>query len=141
MASVFGDDLCSFASYLQDNSRATLYDERAEKITLMSVHASKGLEFPVVMIMGMEEGIFPSGRAEGKMGIEEERRLFYVAMSRAKERLILSRSVSRLVFGRKTFLDPSRFIAEIPEKLIKVCAGRGKKAKKKKRSRKQLSLF
>ncbi|MEA3466978.1 MAG: UvrD-helicase domain-containing protein, partial [Thermodesulfobacteriota bacterium] len=141
LASVFGADLSGFAKYLQDNSKATLYDERAEKVTLMSVHASKGLEFPVVIIMGLEDGIFPSGRASDTLGMEEERRLFYVGMTRAKEQLILSRSVSRVVFGRKTLPDPSRFIGEIPGNLLKVTTVKAKKVKRKKSAGKQLSLF
>ncbi len=141
LASVFGADLTGFAKHLQANSKATLYDERAEKVTLMSVHASKGLEFPVVIIMGLEDGIFPSGKANDAPGMEEERRLFYVAMTRAQEQLVLSRSVSRVVFGRKTLPDPSRFIGEIPGNLLKVNTLQAKRTKRKKSGGKQLSLF
>ncbi len=141
LASVFGNDLIGFTNYLQDNSKATLYDERAEKVTLMSVHASKGLEFPVVMIIGLEEGIFPSEKSSTATEMEEERRLFYVAMTRASEQLILSRSVSRRVFGRKTLPDPSRFIGEIPANLLKLSTNKRKRPKKKKSGGKQLSLF
>ena len=141
LASVFGNDLIGFTNYLQDNSKATLYDERAEKVTLMSVHASKGLEFPVVMIMGLEEGIFPSEKSRNAKEMEEERRLFYVAMTRASEQLILSRSVSRQVFGRNTLPEPSRFIGEIPANLLKLSTNKTKRHRKRNSGGKQLSLF
>lgn len=141
LASVFGNDLTGFTNYLQDNSRTTLYDERAEKVTLMSVHTSKGLEFPVVIIMSLEEGIFPSEKSCNDMGMEEERRLFYVAMTRARDQLILSRSVSRRVFGKNTLPEPSRFIGEIPANLLKASANKVKKTRKRKSGGKQLALF
>ena len=141
LASVFGDDLTGFTNYLLDNSRTTLLDERAEKVTLMSVHASKGLEFPIVLIMGLEEGSFPSEKSCNDADMEEERRLFYVAMTRASEQLVLSRSVSRQVFGRKTLPEPSRFIGEIPANLLKLSANKEKRTRKRKFAGKQLSLF
>ena len=141
LASVFGNDLTGFANYLQDNSTATLYNERAEKVTLMSVHASKGLEFPVVMILGLEERIFPSKKSCNATEMEEERRLFYVAMTRAREQLILSRSVSRQIYGRNTLPEPSRFIGEIPENLLKLSINKTKRTRKRTSGGKQLSLF
>ena len=84
-------------------------------ITLMTLHSAKGLEFPVVFIIGMEEGIFPHQNAfiEGDAGIEEERRLCYVGFTRAKERLYLTNSKKRMLYGKTTNNSPSRFISEI----------------------------
>ena len=84
-------------------------------ITLMTLHSAKGLEFPVVFIIGMEEGIFPHQNAffEGDAGIEEERRLCYVGFTRAKERLYLTNAKRRMLYGKTTANVPSRFINEI----------------------------
>ena len=84
-------------------------------ITLMTLHSAKGLEFPVVFITGMEEGIFPHQNAflEGDAGIEEERRLCYVGFTRAKERLYLTNAKKRMLYGKTTTNAPSRFINEI----------------------------
>ena len=84
-------------------------------ITLMTLHSAKGLEFPVVFIIGMEEGIFPHQNAflEGDQGIEEERRLCYVGFTRAKERLYLTNAKKRMLYGKTTVNAPSRFISEI----------------------------
>ncbi len=91
----------------------------ANKVTLMTLHAAKGLEFPVVFIVGMEEGIFPHSRSLFDMNqIEEERRLAYVGITRAKERLYLTYASRRLYFGQNTSNPPSRFIIDIPENLI-----------------------
>lgn len=84
-------------------------------ITLMTLHSAKGLEFPIVFIIGMEEGIFPHQNAflEGDQGIEEERRLCYVGFTRAKERLYLTNAKKRMLYGKTTANAPSRFISEI----------------------------
>ncbi len=85
-------------------------------VTLMTMHAAKGLEFPCVYVVGMEEGIFPGSRAVGDEDeLEEERRLCYVAMTRAKERLTLTNATQRLLFGRTAPSMPSRFLSEVPE--------------------------
>ena len=85
-------------------------------VTLMTMHSAKGLEFPCVFVVGMEEGLFPGNRAMGEPEeMEEERRLCYVAMTRAKEKLILTNAKQRLLFGRTTPCMPSRFLKEIPE--------------------------
>jgi DNA helicase-2/ATP-dependent DNA helicase PcrA len=90
-------------------------------VRLMTLHAAKGLEFPVVFIVGMEEKIFPHARSsEEHEDIEEERRLFYVGMTRAKERLILTRARMRRQFGDPLPAEPSRFLAEIPAYLLRV---------------------
>ena len=87
-----------------------------DRVNLLTLHAAKGLEFPVVFMMGMEEGIFPSARAvEGESDLSEERRLCYVGMTRARERLYMSGSSSRLLFGGVQRNRTSRFIGEIPK--------------------------
>lgn len=88
-------------------------------VTLMTMHAAKGLEFPVVFIVGMEEGIFPHSRALNDMTeLEEERRLAYVGITRAQEQLMVSHSWSRNLYGSTQYNPPSRFLDEIPEDLI-----------------------
>ncbi|HSV94952.1 MAG TPA: UvrD-helicase domain-containing protein [Spirochaetia bacterium] len=96
------------------------------KITLMTVHAAKGLEFENVFVVGLEEGLFPHSRSMlsgEKEEIEEERRLIYVAMTRAKKKLTLSWARNRLVFGGRHSSIPSRFLSEIPEKLLRKVGG------------------
>ncbi len=89
-------------------------------VSLMTLHCAKGLEFPVVYLVGMEEGLFPHANSrESPEELEEERRLCYVGMTRAKERLILTRALSRRLFGRSQFNDASRFIEEIPSHLLR----------------------
>ncbi|PLX81471.1 MAG: ATP-dependent DNA helicase PcrA [Desulfuromonas sp.] len=95
------------------------YDPSLDRVTLMTLHAAKGLEFPLVFMTGMEEGLFPSSRVgdeDGKM--EEERRLCYVGMTRAMERLYLSYARRRRIYGSYQYNPPSRFLAEIPPHLL-----------------------
>jgi DNA helicase-2/ATP-dependent DNA helicase PcrA len=88
------------------------------KITLMTIHASKGLEFPVVFVIGLEEGLFPHSRTLiNPIEVEEERRLCYVAITRAKEKLILTFTKYRNIFGSTQASLPSRFLGEIPANL------------------------
>ncbi len=95
------------------------WDRRAERVSLMTVHAAKGLEFPVVFVVGLEEGIFPhAASARDDSGLEEERRLFYVAMTRAMERLYLSCAQERRRYGSHAFAVPSRFLREIPAEVL-----------------------
>jgi DNA helicase-2/ATP-dependent DNA helicase PcrA len=90
------------------------HDRTENAVTLMTLHSAKGLEFPVVFIPGMEDGLFPSGRAIGESGrIDEERRLCYVGMTRAKERLYLIRAKERTLYGRRDATIESRFLREI----------------------------
>jgi len=101
---------------LQDADRIS---EGESAVTLMTMHAAKGLEFPVVCIVGMEEGLFPHSRAIWDPGeMEEERRLCYVAVTRAKERLALMLARSRSIFGTRQANIPSRFLNEIPAELL-----------------------
>jgi DNA helicase II / ATP-dependent DNA helicase PcrA len=90
-------------------------------VTLMTLHSAKGLEFPVVFLLGLEDGIFPHVRALGDPDeLEEERRLCYVGITRARERLYLCHAWSRTLFGATDYYPPSRFLAEIPEELVHV---------------------
>jgi DNA helicase-2/ATP-dependent DNA helicase PcrA len=93
--------------------------ESSGVITLMTLHTAKGLEFPVVFLTGMEDGVFPHMRALGQVKeLEEERRLAYVGITRARERLYLTRSMMRSAWGQPAYNPPSRFLEEIPETLI-----------------------
>ena len=93
---------------------AEAFDPRAEAVTLMTIHASKGLEFPVVFIAACEDGIIPCTVTTGSGGhyfdMEEERRLLYVAMTRARTELFLTRASQRVLYGRKLEHPPSRFL-------------------------------
>lgn len=94
-------------------------DEQEPAVTLMTLHAAKGLEFPVVFLVGMEEGVFPLSRALMEDDeLEEERRLAYVGITRAKKKLYLTNAVSRLLYGRIQRNKPSRFVEEIDPKLL-----------------------
>ncbi len=102
------------------------YDDRSNRVSLMTLHCAKGLEFPIVFLAGMEDGLFPHHR-RGEMpeDLEEERRLCYVGMTRAKERLYLTNAERRRVFGSERYNFPSRFIEEIPPELVTRMAGNG----------------
>jgi len=92
------------------------YDPGADAVTLMTLHSAKGLEFPVVFIIGMEEGLLPHAKStDEEMEIEEERRLCYVGITRAKQKLYLIYTSERIYFGNPTVNVPSRFLAEIPK--------------------------
>lgn len=93
------------------------YDENSDSAVLMTMHSAKGLEFPNVFIAGVEDEIFPSDRCSGQEEIEEERRLAYVGVTRAKQRLVISAASRRMLYGKTSFHSPSRFIDEIPEEL------------------------
>ena len=95
------------------------YDPQQQRVTLMTLHSAKGLEFPVVFMTGMEEGLFPHSRSgEGGEDLAEERRLCYVGMTRAMQKLYLSHARRRRVYGTYQFNPPSRFLAEIPPELL-----------------------
>lgn len=95
-------------------------EKSKQGVTLMTLHAAKGLEFPVVFMIGMEEGLFPHSRAlMDKHELEEERRLCYVGMTRAKEKLFLTHARRRLFFGQRAMNTISRFIIELPEQVVK----------------------
>ncbi len=95
------------------------WESRAERVALMTGHSAKGLEFPVVFLVGLEEGIFPhTASSRDEAGLEEERRLFYVGMTRAMDRLVLTWAEERRRFGSRTWGVPSRFLGEIPSSLL-----------------------
>jgi len=95
-------------------------EENEDSITLMTLHTAKGLEFPVVFLVGLEEGIFPGYKSIGEQKeLEEERRLCYVGITRAKQFLFLTCAKQRTIFGSTTYNSPSRFLQEIPEEYLK----------------------
>ena len=108
------------AGFLQDvalvSDQDTIRDDRG-LVTLMTLHNAKGLEFRAVFMIGMEEGIFPHVRAVEEQGVEEERRLCYVGMTRAMERLTLTHTMSRSLFGRRSYNLASRFLDELPSEV------------------------
>ena len=112
--------LLQFLTDLSLVSDADSDDGDGRMVTLMTLHAAKGLEFPVVFIIGLEEGIFPSLRSMMENGddVEEERRLAYVGITRAEQKLFLTNAYSRLLYGRTQTNRPSRFIVEIGEELF-----------------------
>jgi DNA helicase-2/ATP-dependent DNA helicase PcrA len=88
--------------------------------TLLTLHAAKGLEFPVVIIVGLDEGILPHQRSfEDPEAMAEERRLFYVGITRAMDRLILARTFRRRIFGRSELPEPSRYLADLPPEIVR----------------------
>lgn len=107
----------SLGRWLQEISLLTDTDKKDDdddKVKLMSIHAAKGLEFPIVYVVGLEENLFPSLMAmDSREDLEEERRLFYVAITRARHRLHLSYAVTRYRYGNLTYCEPSRFLQEI----------------------------
>lgn len=114
----------NLSQFLSEVALYTDLDNLAEKentVTIMTMHGAKGLEFPIVFIVGMEENIFPHVRSISSMAeseMEEERRLCYVAITRAKEQVIMSRALAHMLYGRTSRNHQSRFIGEIPAELI-----------------------
>lgn len=108
-------DFLEEVSLIADISNHT---EDVDVVTLMTLHSAKGLEFPVVFLVGMEEGLFPHNMSLMENNLEEERRLCYVGITRAKERLYLTNAKRRMLYGKENMNIPSRFISEIDEKLI-----------------------
>lgn len=109
--------------FLQRSSLMTNTDEYENsngEVVLMTIHGAKGLEFPIVFLTGMEEGLFPSFHPDsGEEEMEEERRLCYVAITRAKEKLYVTKALSRMHFGQVTSTSESRFLKEMPKQLLK----------------------
>lgn len=118
---VFEKGLFNFLNRITLLSRGESEDEKG-KVNLMTIHASKGLEFPIVFIPGAEEGIIPHARSldDDEGNVEEERRLFYVAITRAREKLFISSCQSRKKMQAIVECTPSRFLEEIPQKLVEV---------------------
>ena len=110
----FSGKIGEFLEQITLQKETDIFDPKAEKVSLMTLHAAKGLEFPVVFIAGCEEGLIPYRRGEGSPdNLEEERRLFYVGMTRAKQRLSLLHTKSRFLFGERNSNRPSRFLNDI----------------------------
>lgn len=120
-----GEKSKSLDAYMQDIALLTDADESDKddrpKVSLMTIHQAKGLEFPFVFIVGLEENLFPSMMSlHSRADLEEERRLFYVAITRAERKLFLSYAESRWKFGKLDFCEPSRFIDEIEEEYLDI---------------------
>lgn len=125
--------ISSAAEYEEENSDDTIFDylenlsllsdldkteDKDNSVSLMTMHAAKGLEFPIVFVVGLDEGLFPGKRSIDEGNVEEERRLFYVGITRAREKLFLTSSKSRRNYGKPIFYKPSRFVDEIIDKVI-----------------------
>ncbi len=128
----FETDVPTLSEFLEQISLISdidSYDSESDKVVMMTIHSAKGLEFPNVFLVGMEEGIFPGNQSMygGNEEIEEERRLAYVAITRAKKKLSISHTNMRMLFGSTNRNLPSRFLREIPEEL---CENFGFTAKK-----------
>lgn len=112
----------SLSEFLEDVALDTDFDKDTDdkdKVSLMTVHLAKGLEFPFVFIVGMEENLFPSAMSiNSRTDLEEERRLFYVALTRAEKKAFLSYAETRLSYGKSIFCEPSRFIFEIKDDFV-----------------------
>lgn len=120
-----GDDHLMLVDYLQEVSLLSDLDsddgEESSRVTMMTIHSAKGLEFPTVFVVGLEENIFPSQKSMGSpREIEEERRLLYVAITRAEKHCILTCARNRFRYGRMEFDTPSRFLSDIKPSLLKI---------------------
>lgn len=141
-AQPFGNRLGDFLESTALHKETDEYDPRADRVALLTLHASKGLEFPVVFIIGCEEGLIPYRREGKPFDPEEERRLFYVGMTRAQERLLLTHAQKRFLFGEMQQNPPSRFLSDIEAALKEYTKMQGaKKPPKDKPEDKQLKLF
>jgi len=119
------DELTAFLTHAALEAGEGQAAEWDDCVQLMTMHSAKGLEFPLVFIVGMEEGLFPSQRSleeEGKL--EEERRLCYVGITRAREQLVLSCAEHRRLYGQDLYPSPSRFVSEIPDNLVTEVRGK-----------------
>ena len=141
-ADPFGTRLWDFLTAMALQSETDRYDERADRVTLMSLHAAKGLEFPVVFIVGCEEGLLPYRPAhrEADPDEAEERRLFYVGMTRARRRLVLTHAERRLLFGRTMENSLSGFVEDI-EAALREASQAGRRRRPGPAGDGQLALF
>jgi superfamily I DNA/RNA helicase len=138
MSASFENDWERFLRSLVLSQDTDFLEKKTERVTLATLHAAKGLEFPVVFIAGCEEGLLPCRVGSQKTDLQEERRLFYVGMTRACRLLYLTRARSRFLYGERSSPPPSPFLDDLPGKYItRVLQGKGKKKPKDP----QLSLF
>ncbi len=133
----FADNHEAFLDALMLQTKIDTFDDRADKVKILTLHASKGLEFPVVFIPGCEENIIPHRIPGQKPNLDEERRLLYVGMTRAKQQLYLSHCKKRLIFGHTQEQTASRFLASISNSLLE----HGKQERKKGIKSNQMDLF
>ena len=136
-----GEDLERFLSELALGTQVDTWDPRADRISLLTLHAAKGLEFPVVFIVGCEDGLLPLtwGKA-GPEDLAEERRLFYVGVTRARTKLYLCRARKRRWRGKVREMPPSPYLADIEERLLEQSRARPAGARTRKQDN-QLDLF
>jgi uncharacterized protein (TIGR00375 family) len=140
-AAPFDNNLLAFLESTVLHQETDLYDPRADRVTLMTLHASKGLEFPVVFIVGCEDDLIPYRREDKPADLEEERRLFYVGMTRARQKLILTHAKSRFLFGRRLENRPSPFLNDIENTLKEFERMASRRSKEKEDPAQQLPLF
>ena len=140
--------LVSFLESTALEKEADAYDPRADRVTVMTLHASKGLEFPVVFVVGCEEGLLPYARANDELTpaeveaqVDEERRLFYVGMTRAQQKLVLTHARQRFFFGQQMQNRASRFVHDIEAALKEIREMVARKKKPEKKEKLQLGLF
>ena len=107
--------LSEFLQQISLYSDQDALEEERSLVTLMTLHNAKGLEFRAVFLIGMEEGVFPHSRSIEEQGLEEERRLCYVGLTRAQERLVLTHAAARSLWGSRGYNMPSRFLDELPQ--------------------------
>ena len=139
-AAPFRNRLQEFLTTMSLQSEADQYDSRADRVTLMSLHAAKGLEFPVVFIAGCEEGLLPYTPANRDVDLDEERRLFYVGMTRAQRRLILTHAGRRFLFGQSMENRLSGFVSDIETALQEVRQAEPRRSRKRAEDQ-QMRLF
>jgi len=140
-AAPFGARLRAFLESTALQQEADAYDPRADRVTLMTLHAAKGLEFPVVFMVGCEEGLLPYQRSGEETDVNEERRLFYVGMTRAQHKLVLLHARSRVLFGQRLEQPASRFVNDIEQTLKAMRQMAAPQRKPEKLANRQLSLF
>jgi DNA helicase-2/ATP-dependent DNA helicase PcrA len=140
-ATPFENRLGEFLESIALQKETDLYDPRADRVTLMTLHAAKGLEFPVAFIIGCEEGLLPYQRSDERSDLEEERRLFYVGMTRAQQRLVLTYAKSRYLFGQQMNNPPSRYLDDIEQALKEIKQSSHRESAKETPDHIQLKLF
>jgi superfamily I DNA/RNA helicase len=142
LAADYDKDMAAFLASASLHTDTDVYVSRAEKVALMTMHAAKGLEFSVVFIAGCEDDLIPlDHQGSGQADPAEERRLFYVAMTRAKQQLYLTRAQKRGIYGKLMVRRPSPFLADIENRIKKVETPQKKAPKVQKNTQRQLKLF